>query len=67
MASGVLRRVSISAQCIGGDHEIRRPRVLRGVVEQSERWHILEDLEQACLSFHEEAYLCATGGKRLEL
>ena len=37
------------------------------MVEQPERGHLLEDLEQACLPFHEKAYLRAASREGLEL
>ena len=66
LASRFFCHFSVRAQCVGGNHEVRRPRVLHGVVEQPERWHVLEDLEQAYLPFHEEAYLRTAGGEGLE-
>lgn len=66
LASRLLCHFPVRAQCIGGNNEIRRPRVLHRVVEQPERGHLLEDLEQACLPLYEEAYLRAAGGEGLE-
>ena len=66
LAGWVLRTIPLVSQRAGRSHPIRRSRILYGLVEQSERWHVLAHLEQARLSFHEAACLLALDWTRMQ-